>query len=132
MVIVSAWVIWTVGVVCCVGCRDVEFGTYGVVAQLMDLMYTFTASQHTSAQNGTNKNERKVADMSTLSSHLCPSPSPSHTLASRGVQRFGRAGAKGMVCFLMTQAITKLSWQVILRQINASRFSTKRGLGVPA
>lgn len=33
-----------------------------------------------------------------------------------------------MVCFLMTQAITKLSWQVILRQINASRFNTRRGL----
>lgn len=33
-----------------------------------------------------------------------------------------------MVCFLMTRAITKLSWQVILRQINASRFNTRRGL----
>lgn len=29
----------------------------------------------------------------------------------------------------MTQAITKLSWQVILRQINAGRFNTRRGPG---
>lgn len=42
--------------------------------------------------------------------------------------RYGRAGVMGMVCFLMTQAITKLSWQVILRQINASKFNTRRGL----
>lgn len=39
-----------------------------------------------------------------------------------------RAGVKGMVCFLMTLAITKLNWQVILRQINAGRFNTQRGL----
>lgn len=49
MVIVSAWVIWTVGVVCCVDCRDVECGACGVVAQLVDLMHTFAAFQHTSA-----------------------------------------------------------------------------------
>lgn len=34
-----------------------------------------------------------------------------------------------MVCFLMTQTITKLSWQVILRQINTGRFNTRRGPG---
>lgn len=49
MVIVSAWVIWTVRVVCCAGCRDVECGAHDVVAQLMDFMYTFKAFQHTSA-----------------------------------------------------------------------------------
>lgn len=43
--------------------------------------------------------------------------------------RYNRPGAKGMVCFLMTKTITKLSWQAILRQINASRFNTRRGLG---
>lgn len=43
--------------------------------------------------------------------------------------RYCRARVEGMVCFLMTQAITKLSWQVILRQINAGRFNTRRGPG---
>lgn len=43
--------------------------------------------------------------------------------------RYCRARVEEMVCFLMTQAITKLSWQLILRQINAGRFNTRRGPG---
>lgn len=46
----------------------------------------------------------------------------------QSIHRYGLAEAKGFVCFLMTQSITKLSWQVILRQINAGRFNRRRGL----
>lgn len=88
-------------------------------------------------QNHTNttKDRRKSKHKFAISSQILVYPMPlslvvtrTHTLTHSTDMQVWEGRAKGMVCFLMTQTITKLSWQVILRQINASRFNTRRGL----